>query len=303
MTRFPNAPAPKGAGSRHVESLTGYVQRIANAHALPPSTFFVGELLPIFRDQGLYRGHDRDIVRHHARAMNGAGVHARTAVEAMAGFTGREDLTALSFLTVADVGKIASRGIVARGKRWCPRCWADDGRPEDRYERKVWTLSVVEACAVHSVALMGRCSECGLSQPAIASDVRVGVCSHCGGSLDAAPLALGPTDPGSEAARRIWYAEQAAALVHAAEAVDMLGGSKESLTAARRAGLRALAARLRRNRDSEGVLRQVETWSVTANRPSVEALFSVLWQARWPVARLFPEAVQRAIDQYRRPAA
>ena len=73
MTRFPGAPEPKGLGTPHVESLTGYLQRVANAHALPPSNVFVDELLPVFRDRDLYRGHDRDIVRHHARAMNGAG--------------------------------------------------------------------------------------------------------------------------------------------------------------------------------------------------------------------------------------
>ena len=294
MTRFPGAPEPKGIGTPQVESLTGYLQRVANAHALPPSTVFVDELLPVFRDRDLYRGHDRDIVRHHARAMNGAGEHARAAVETLSELTGRGDLASLSFLTVADVGTIASKGIVARGKRWCPHCWADDGNPEDRYERKLWNLSVVDACAAHRVALLERCPGCGLPQPTIASDVRVGVCSLCGRDLVTTPLALRPPGPGSEAARRLWYAEQASALVHAAEAVELMGISKESLDAARWAGLRALANHLERHGDREGVAGQVETWSGSAKRPSIETLFSVLWQAGWPVARLFPDAARTA---------
>ncbi len=163
MTRFPGAPEPKGIGSPYIESLTGYLQRISNEHAVPPSTVFVDELLPVFQDQGFYEGQNRDTLRVHARTMNGAGDHAKIGVEVMAGLTGRNNLVKLSLLTVADVTKVASRGIVARGKRWCPSCWAADGGPEDRYERKLWTLSVVEACAVHGVALMSRCPGCGLA--------------------------------------------------------------------------------------------------------------------------------------------
>ena len=292
MTRFPGAPEPKGLGTPQVESLTGYLQRVSNEHLIPPSSVFLEEVLPVFLEKGLYRGRDRDIVRLHARTMNGAGDHARTGVEAMATLTGRRDLATLSFLTVADVAKVASRGIVARGKRWCPCCWTADGQLEERYERKVWNLSVVEACAIHGVALMNRCSGCGLAQPAIASDVRVGVCSHCGRDLVGAPLALRPIDPGSEAARRLWYAEQAEALIQGAESVDLLGISQRELTCARRAGLNGLAAHLRADGNSAGVLGQVETWSEAFNQPSMEALFSALWQARLPVATLFPAAVQ-----------
>ena len=156
---------------------------------------------------------------------------------------------------------------------------------------------MVDACAAHRVALLERCPGCGLPQPAIASDVRVGVCSLCGRDLVATALSLRPLGPGSEAARRLWYAEQASALVHAAEAVELLGISKEALDATCRAGLRALADNLDRHGDREGVVGQVETWSGSVNRPSIEALFSVLWQARWPVARLFPDAARPVRDR------
>lgn len=296
MTRFPGAPEPKGIGSPYVESLTGYLQRVSNEHLIPPSSVFLEEVLPVFAEQGLYRGRAREIVRLHARTMNGAGRYARTGVEAMASLTGRNDLATLSFLTVADVVKVAGRGIVARGKRWCPCCWTADGHLEERYERKLWNLSVVEACTIHGVALMNRCLGCGLAQPAIASDVRVGVCSHCGRDLVGAPLTLRPIDPGSEAARRVWYAQQAEALIQGAEAAGLLGMSKQTLVRAKRAGLRRLAAHLRNDPNNAGVLEQMETWSESFNQPSIEALFSALWQARSPVAMLFPTAVQGMLD-------
>ena len=296
MTRFRRAPQPKGIGAPYLESLTGYLQRVANAHAIPPSKVFVDELLPVFRARELYPESHHDILRRHARTMNGAGDHALIGVEAMAGLTGRHDLATLSCLTAADVARIASDGIVARGKRWCPCCWTADGHPADRYERKLWALSVVDACAIHRVALMERCPACGLRQPAIASDVRVGTCSHCGRDLCGKPLALQPGDPESEAERRIWYAEQAVALVNGTEVVDMLGIPKRELFDARQAGLRDLAEHLRRYRDEKGILRPVAAWCESAHRASVETLFSVLWQARWPIARLFPVDVEDAVD-------
>ncbi|MCY3856948.1 MAG: hypothetical protein OXF78_11720 [Rhodospirillales bacterium] len=63
------------------------------------------------------------------------------------------------------------------------------------------------------------------------------------------------------------------------------------------AGLRAVADHLEGHGDREGVVGQVETWSGSANRPSIEALFSVLWQARWPVVRLFPDAARPVRDR------
>ena len=92
MTQFPGAPEPKGIGSLYVESLTGYLQRASNEQLIPPSRVFLEDVLPVFAEQRLYWGRDRDSVRLHARTMNGAGDHARTGVEAMAGLTGRTDL-------------------------------------------------------------------------------------------------------------------------------------------------------------------------------------------------------------------
>lgn len=74
----------------------------------------------------------------------------------------------------------------------------------------------------------------------------------------------------------------------------MLGISRAALDAVRQDGLEGLAERLEEDGNPEGVRGQVRTWSGTANRASVEALFSVLWQVRWPVTRLFPDSVARA---------
>ncbi len=110
-------------------------------------------------------------------------------------------------------------------------------------------------------------------------------------------MVLRPADPGSEADRRLWYAEQAEAMIHGVESADLLGISKQMLVRARRVGLRGLVDRLRDDGNNAGVLEQVETWSESDNQPSMEALFSVLWQARLPVATLFPVAVQKILDR------
>ncbi len=295
--RFPGVD-PLGRGTPHVESLTGYLQRLANAYAIPPATLFEKSVYPALREQGLWRSRLGDVLRRHAYALNGADETARAGVRELSRLTGRLDLSECSFLALADYELIRRKEVVAEGRRWCPACWRADGAPGARYERKLWGLALVEACPVHGTALVGRCVTCGRRQPVIVRDVAVGICGLCGADLSETDGRAAPRDE-PDAARQAWYAREAAALLAAVHVSQLSGFAADQLADARRRGLAELVARSGHVRRHPAVVRRIERWQRRWGRPNLEEIFSVLWRARWPVAGLFPDAVQRALASRR----
>ena len=177
-------------------------------------------------------------------------------------------------------------------KRWCPSCWADD---DDPYERKLWNLWVVDVCPVHSAVLMDRCPACGRQQPAVSRDVRIGVCALCGESLDGEPVAL-VAPLGDDASRRLWFARQAVALVHALDVAELLDLDASSIDAARRDGLRALLESAESSPYLVSLAMKIDGWIARDSHPTLDALFSVLWRAKWPVMELFPGSVRSIVE-------
>lgn len=111
--------------------------------------------------------------------------------------------------------------VLAPQKRWCPCCWADDALKHGLYEHKLWSLSVVDACPIHSTILMARYYTCCRQQPPISSDLGLGICSRCGWSLASPPVRIDGTD-GSDGSRRLWSARQAADMIHAVDVARVL---------------------------------------------------------------------------------
>ena len=285
---------PLGQGTPYVESLTGYLQRLANTYEIPTATLFGRAVYPALQARGLWRSRLSDVLRRHAYALNGADEVARLGVDRLETLAGRNDLADCSFLTLGDLELIRRAEVVADGKRWCPACWRADGPPGGRYERKLWALAVVEACPVHGTALTERCFACGRRQPVIARDVGVGTCGLCGADL-AGPVEPSTPRDGSDATRQAWYAGEAAALLAAVHVSGLLGFDAARLAAARRRGLADLLERSGRVGAHPAAVQRVERWQRRWGRPNLEEVFSVLWRARWPIAGLFPGAVQRAL--------
>ena len=135
----------------------------------------------------------------------------------------------------------------------------------------------------------------GSRQPPISRDVRPGVCAICGATLGAISIALDDV-AGTDAARRLWFARQAAVLVHVVDVVAIYEFATEVLPRAREAGLTALYEHVSRHDGSPAVLKTLDGWLKRWRKPKIEVLFSVLWQTLWPVARLFPRSVAEVVD-------
>ena len=183
--------------------------------------------------------------------------------------------------SVCDGDDLVDRDLLAPCRRWCARCWADDDEP---YDRRLRWLAVVDVCHLHTCLLESRCPICARLQPSLTRGVRLHVCPYCGHDL-AETSSLLPLPAGAASRRLLWYARQAADLVHAVEVVAMLGtdetewlGTSYGRLAekARTAGLRELASAFDKMRKSGGPR---TGW--------LKTLFSELWRLDEDVLALF----------------
>lgn len=294
VPRFPGVE-PRGLGTPYVESLTGYLQRLANEYVVPPARLFLDEIVPVVRKHGLWTGERADLLIRQSRAMDGAETAARRAVDAVSRLSGRSDLGRCTYLEFMSLNVRHNGVVLVRQKRWCPCCWAEDASQHGPYERKLWSLSVVDTCPIHSTVLVDRCFSCGRQQPSISSDVRPGICALCGGSLGSPPVRIGDAH-GSDGSRRLWFAREAAALIHAVDVAHIQGFDGDSLAHARKSALQRLSAHIVQAGGPLTVVRQIENWTWGRGGPRIEEIFSALWRARWPIVNLFPAEVRAVVE-------
>jgi hypothetical protein len=99
---------PIGIGTPEVESLSSYLNRLAQAHCVTVTTLMVHELLPHVGTPAPPRAHPastpppgggRGLSQHLARQINGLGRIAAAWVQGLEALTGRRDLRFLTLLT------------------------------------------------------------------------------------------------------------------------------------------------------------------------------------------------------------
>jgi len=195
---------PIGIGTPEVESLSSYLNRLAQAHCVMVTTLITHELLPRLGVLAPPRAHPaptpprgggRGLGQHLARQINGLGRIAATWVEGLEALTGRRDLRFLTLLTWRAV--LPTRHLFAPRLRWCPACFEDQrttGHP--RYMPLVWTLNPVTVCVHHRQPFQSHCPVCHQPLVAFSGRSRPGYCSRCGAWLGAAEHgALPPVEP------------------------------------------------------------------------------------------------------------
>jgi len=161
---------PIGVGTPFVESLTGYMIRLAAAHAVRVSDLIEHEL--------------RTSIPHfHAaaaipNAINGVNESARNWVSALESFTLRENLQLLTLLSFASLLKTPF--LVRQERAWCPRCY-ESRRVQglEVYEQLLWSLRLVEVCPLHNTPLETSCPTCHRRLRPLRAVSRPGLCSRC----------------------------------------------------------------------------------------------------------------------------
>jgi len=177
---------PVGIGTPTVESLTGYIARLATTHGVIVRRLVEDEILPLLGRSYLLgpgnRGRSSSFWQDsETRALNGTGTLARDLVRALETLTLRDDLRLLTMRPWAEV--LPVKGLLRRRRAWCPACyeeWHQAGAV--LYEPLLWTLAPVTACPRHQCRLQQVCphSDCRRPLPPLGQRSRPGSCSACG---------------------------------------------------------------------------------------------------------------------------
>lgn len=177
---------PVGIGTPFVESLTGYVSRLASAHVVPVGDL-VGRVLakfappdsPIISEQARRRRGAASGFRPVSHSINGIGKQSRSWVHALEAATSRNDLRFLTLLPFREI--LPHQGLLfRRAQAWCPQCLHQRGRDgKAAYLPLLWSLRPVTICALHGQPLLELCPYCSRSFGPLLANSRPGYCGHC----------------------------------------------------------------------------------------------------------------------------
>lgn len=176
---------PIGIGTPRVESLTGYVSRIADAHAVSVGDLVGRELSVIgskpTRPFGPFVPRNRTDphgFRGRARAADGLGDTAKRWIGALERATYQTNLRFLTLLPFE--GVFSGKGLFRYIRAWCPDCYEDWRRTGSiLYELLLWTIRLLTICPWHGCPLKEICPHCGESMKPLGLFARPGYCSKC----------------------------------------------------------------------------------------------------------------------------
>ena len=176
--------SPIGVGTAAVESLTGYISRLAAAHAVDTGTLVNRELLPrVPYTKGVWTGQSPPHLPGYsfyigAHTLNGVGHRTRLWVTLLQELTCVPRLDLLTTLPWA--GAIACVRLLRSHRAWCSSCFGDEGASApSEYERLLWVFQVVTVCPEHRQPLESACPFCGRTQYVLSPRSRPGYCSRC----------------------------------------------------------------------------------------------------------------------------
>ena len=177
--------APIGIGTPFVESLTSYVTRLAEVHAVTVSDL-VGYVLAgcaaedsSILPEGVRHYRLGSGFRSEVHGVNGLAEEARRWIAAVETATDRTDLR---FLTLRPLRQVLCKNapLLRRAQAWCPQC-LQEGRENGQaaYLPLLWNLQMVRCCPRHSRPLVDTCPHCGHGFGPLMARSCPGCCSRC----------------------------------------------------------------------------------------------------------------------------
>lgn len=170
--------SPIGIGTPMVESLTGYIARLAEAHCVSAGVLYQKEIKVVAATGNIFTFQVSCNEGYSTQAINGVGASAADFVRALEALTGRRDLRYLTLLTWRHV--LDRVALLRRSRSWCESCfhaWRNAG--QEIYEPLLWTLQAVTVCPYHRRPLCQVCPHCGEMIGPLDPRSRPGYCSRC----------------------------------------------------------------------------------------------------------------------------
>ncbi len=171
---------PIGVGTPLVESLTGYIARLAEAHCVSTGVLYRKEIDALTGKGNIFTFRLEGDGGYSTHTINGRGLPAADFVRTLESLTRRSGLRYLTLLPWDEVLPHQG-GFQRRARAWCAQClrmWQVDATPI--YEPLLWTLKPVTLCPLHQQALCFLCPFCKLQNGVLDPRTRPGHCSRCG---------------------------------------------------------------------------------------------------------------------------
>ena len=162
---------PIGVGTALVESLSSYVVRLAEAHAVSTADLVRREL----------SRHTNPPLVLYFHGINGLGDCAARWVEILEKTTSRSDLRYLTLLPFEHL--FANRVFLRKRRAWCPECYREMDTTGTVAEQLLWCIRLVEACPRHHCLLETMCRYCNKPLKQLYAGSRNGRCLWCGTEL------------------------------------------------------------------------------------------------------------------------
>jgi len=207
---------PIGIGTPYVESLTGYIARLAAEHCVAPKYLAMKVILPAqgysattpkfyFRLNKLWRD---------AYTLNGFSSIVRHWVETLCTLTSCDDLHFLTMLTWREV--IAADRLIRPCRVWCSSCY-EEWRQAHRviYEPLLWMLKGVDVCPRHLQPLAVQCPGCLETLLPLSQWTRPGYCHLCACWLGSSSAMKLPMNHADDFEKRLWRAKVVGDLIAA----------------------------------------------------------------------------------------
>ncbi|TMC19476.1 MAG: helix-turn-helix domain-containing protein [Chloroflexi bacterium] len=207
------ALAPVGIGTPHVESMTSYFTRLAEAHCVFPGVLMRKIIAPFAESHlmGMQGSTTMDIRDGKTTgAFNSAHHRARNIVNALENLTRQQGLHGLTMLPCAEVFPLS--GLIRSNRAWCP-CCLDEWRISGHviYEPLLWAVQAVKICVQHGCQLETHCPKCTKTSHWLTWRGFPGYCAHCRQWLGVSLMKS--EEKGQEMIWLKWCAEQVGTLL------------------------------------------------------------------------------------------
>ena len=171
---------PIGIGSSMVESLSGYITRLAVEHRTTTGKVISDVITPFLDKYYLNEISKRggNGFYDSAHMINGVSIAAKQFSTMLDELTGNSNLHFLTLLRFSEV--IPQRGLFRTKRAWCPACYEDMLHSKvSVYEPLLWQIKVVSVCRKHRTLLTETCPNCGKTNLVLDRRSIPGICSHC----------------------------------------------------------------------------------------------------------------------------
>lgn len=175
---------PIELGTGAIESLSGYLIRLAEAHSLTVGKLVGREVAVVLNKEYLLRSAYEGGSRFYdvGYEINGLGSLAKDWAQALALLTGCKRLEELTLIRFNEW--LPDRGLLRGHLAWCPVClegWKYGDK--EVYEPLSWNFKVINICAIHLTQLETECPNCMKTIQILSRKRRIGYCSSCGAWL------------------------------------------------------------------------------------------------------------------------